>query len=105
MSGDREKEPSKKGWKKVFGGGGKGGKKMNLGIGGKSVNGGKKKKVDVSKRGDANVAVVNGVGTAPAGVNGAGEGAGGAMATQTESGFVGMGKDGVWISRKNFLKT
>ena len=29
-----------------------------------------------------------------------GKAAGGA-----ESGFMGMGKDGIWISRKNFLKT
>ena len=29
----------------------------------------------------------------------------GKAAAGTESGFTGMGKDGVWISQKNFLKT
>lgn len=86
----------KKGWKKVFGGG-KSTKKPGVSDG-LGLRLGKK-----SKRGRFNInenSMVNGGAT----VNGVGEG-GGAGGVQTEDGFVGMGTDGVWISRKNFVKT
>jgi hypothetical protein len=84
----------KKGWKKVFGGGGKSSKKTGSSDGLKFPKKGKKGKFG---GGDG---IGNGVGP----VNRVGEG-GGAGGVQTEGGFVGMGKDGVWISRKNFVKT
>jgi len=85
----------KKGWKKVFGGGTKSKKPSNSeGLG---IRMGRK-----SKKGKTNVD--DGILTGSGPVNGVGEG-GGAGGIQTEQGFVGMGKDGVWISRKNFLKT
>ena len=86
-----EEEAKRKGWKKVFGGTIKGGKRVDRE---KSA----KKKVDVPKArwGRDPVVNTNGNGSAP-GTGSAGKGA--------DEGFVGMGKDGVWISRKNFLKT
>lgn len=62
-----------------------------------------KKKADVSSRvrwGRDPVGNVNGNRRVDAG-----GGSGGGKAAKGDEGFVGMGKDGVWISRKNFLKT
>ena len=88
LTGDREEGAQKKGWKKVFGGTIKGARK-NSGGGSKSG----KKKFDVSRGRWGKDLVVNGNGAA----NGRGKG--------EDGGFVGVGSDGVWISRKNFLKT
>ncbi|KAK3175206.1 hypothetical protein OEA41_002452 [Lepraria neglecta] len=88
LTGDREEGAQKKGWKKVFGGTIKGARK-NSGGGSKSG----KKKFDVSRGRWGKDPVVNGNGAA----NGRGRG--------EDGGFVGVGSDGVWISRKNFLKT
>jgi len=79
-SGEKDCEQAKKGWRKMFGTG-RSTKKMSS----KSVNGKNKKG---NKRDDANHV------TAPRSTNGTGEG----------DGFVGLGKDGVWISRKNFTR-
>ena len=86
-----EEEAKRKGWKKVFGGTIKGGKRVDRGKSGK-------KKVDVPKArwGRDPVVNTNGNGSAPGG---------GSAGNGGDEGFVGMGKDGVWISRKNFLKT
>jgi hypothetical protein len=86
--GDRADEPQKKGWKKVFGGTIKGPRK-NSGDGSKSG----KKKLDVSRGRWGKDPVVNGNGASSKKEKG------------EDGGFVGMGSDGVWISRKNFLKT
>jgi len=94
-SGDLEREKARKGWKKMFGVG-KSAKKTNLLNGGKSVNG-KKKKAEFSKGGDGNDAALDRVGAGPGGIN--------PMGMQCDGGFVGMGPDGNWISRKNFVKT
>ena len=91
-----EEEAKRKGWKKVFGGTIKGGKRMDREKSGK-------KKADVSSRvrwGRDPVGNMNGNGRVDAGGK-SGAGGGG----KGDEGFVGMGKDGVWISRKNFLKT
>jgi len=93
-SGDLESEKAKKGWKKMFGVG-KSAKKTNLFNGGKSVNG-KKKKIDISKGCDANNAMLNEVDAGPKGIN--------PTDMRSDGGFVGMGPDGNWISRKNFVK-
>ena len=91
-----EEEAKRKGWKKVFGGTIKGGKRMDREKSGK-------KKVDVSKGrwGRDPVVNTNGNGTA----RGGSAHGGGSAGKGGDEGFVGMGKDGVWISRKNFLKT
>lgn len=94
-----EEEAKRKGWKKVFGGTIKGGKRVDR------EKSGKMKKADNSSRvrwGRDPVGNING------NLNGngdAGGGSGGGKAGKGEEGFVGMGRDGVWISRKNFLKT
>lgn len=93
-SGDLQSEKAKKGWKKMFGVG-KSAKKTNLFNGGKSVNG-KKKKIDISKGCDANNAMLNEVDAGPKGIN--------PTDMRSDGGFVGMGPDGNWISRKNFVK-
>lgn len=91
-SGDLESEKAKKGWKKIFGVG-KGAKKSNP-INGKKPVKEKKKKVETPKGGKEIDATVNAVGPDPEGSN-----------IRSDSGFVGMGPDGNWISRKNFAKT
>lgn len=68
-------------------GGGKSTKKIN---GAKPINGSKK-----NKKGAMPELSLNGLVPPSNGVNG----------THSDGGFVGMGKDGVWITRKNFLKT
>ena len=88
VAGDKEKDAQKKGWKKVFGGTIKGARK-NSNEGTKPG----KKKLDMSRSRRGKEPVVNG--NAPANGRGKGE----------DGGFVGMGSDGVWISRKNFVKT
>lgn len=92
-----EEEAKRKGWKKVFGGTIKGGKRMDREKSGK-------KKADVPSRvrwGRDPVVNTNGNGS----VNAGGKSGGGSAGKGGDEGFVGMGKDGVWISRKNFLKT
>lgn len=87
LSGEKEPEQvNKKGWKKMFGGG-KSTKKIN---GAKPTNRSKK-----NKKGAMPELSLNGLVPPSNGVNG----------THSDGGFVGMGKDGVWITRKNFLKT
>ena len=76
----------KKGWKKVFGGGNKSAKKDKGGRG--------KKKLDSEKGAEP---IANGTASEKGGMSGKANG-------QTDGGFVGMGQDGVWISRKNFMK-
>lgn len=93
-SGDRDREKAKKGWKKMFSVG-KGAKKTKALNGGKAVNG-KKTKVVISKGGDVNDVTLNEV---DAGLKGANH-----MGMRSDGGFVGMGLDGNWISRKNFVK-
>lgn len=94
-SGEIDREKAKKGWKKMFGVG-KSGKKKNMLNGGKPVNG-KKKKVDLSKVGDISNDMIDGMDGGP--------GEGNPLGMQSDGGFVGMGPDGNWISRKNFMKT
>ena len=92
-----EEEAKRKGWKKVFGGTIKGGKRVDREKSGK-------KKADVPSRvrwGRDPVVNTNGNGSANAG----GKSGGASAGKGVEEGFVGMGRDGVWISRKNFLKT
>ena len=79
---DKGEQNGRKGWKRMFSSG-KSIRKVN---GPKPVNGSTKK----SKKTEMSENIFNGPGT----TNGTGE-----------NGFMGMGKDGVWISRKNFLKT
>ena len=75
---------NKKGWKRMF----SSSKSTKRANGAKPVNGSKKnRKIELGE------AKLNGAGT----LNG--------MGSPGENGFMGMGKDGVWISRKNFLKT
>ena len=102
VHGEGEEEAvKKKGWKKVFGGTIKGHKRMDREKSGK-------KKTDMPKgrwgRDPVAVASTHGNGTANGGGSGGGGGTGSAGKGGDE-GFMGMGKDGVWISRKNFLKT
>jgi len=85
----------KRGWKKVFGGGGsrkKGGKVMTEAM----LNGGERVEKSKGKRKkDGSSSGCGEGGSAEAVRNGSGSG----------GGFMGVGRDGVWISRKNFLKT
>ena len=84
----------KKGWKKIFRGGvGKPDKQINGASGNKET---KQKK----KRDDGN-------NTEPSQVYGVGRGAQSVDGRIGDGGkdYMGLGKDGVWISRKNFLKT
>ena len=87
-----EEEAKRKGWKKVFGGTIKGGKRVDREKSGK-------KKVDMPRARWGRDPVVNTNG------NGSATGGGGSAGKGGDEGFVGMGRDGVWISRKNFLKT
>lgn len=87
----------KKGWKKLFGGGGgKPEKQMDGLSGGREMK--QKKKRDYRK--NVELSQVYGVGTGAKSVDGRIGDVG-----KDGSGYVGLGKDGVWISRKNFLKT
>lgn len=88
----------KKGWKKIFGGGGgKPEKPMNNGLGaGREMK--QRKKRDYRK--NVELSQVYGVGTGAKSVDGRIGDLG-----KDGSGYMGLGKDGVWISRKNFLKT
>ena len=90
----------KKGWKKLFGGRGGGGgkpeKQMNGLSGGREMK--QKKKKDYGK--NVELSQVYGVGTGAKSVDARIGDVG-----KDSSGYVGLGKDGVWISRKNFLKT
>lgn len=94
-SGDLEREKAKKGWKKIFGVG-RGAKKSSQLNGGKSVNG-KKKKGDLSKCDEMNGPMSNGGSAGAGNIN--------HMGLHSDGGFVGMGPDGNWISRQNFVKT
>ena len=77
-------------WKKVFGNG------ISMGLGSKGRGHRKSRSAGV------NLAVVDGRPESKGGLRrGASDGKSGAM----ENGFMGAGKEGVWISRKNFLKT
>ena len=101
--GRHDEEAKKRGWKKVFGGGKGGSSRKHGSADGAGLGPLKQGKKKRSKfEGDVGMRV-NGMRDGQA-VNGVGEG-GGAGGVQTETGFVGMGKDGVWISRKNFVKT
>ena len=85
----------KKGWKKLFGGGGAKTEKPVNGVNGRKEMKQKKKK-DVRK--NVELRQVYGVGTGAQSVDGRiGEGG--------KDGYVGLGKDGEWITRKNFVKT
>ncbi len=87
----------KKGWKKLFGGGGgRMEKQMNGPSGSKEIK--QKKKRDYRK--NVELSQVYGVGTGAQSVDGRIGDVG-----KDSSGYMGLGKDGVWISRKNFLKT
>ena len=87
----------KKGWKKMFwAGGGKMEKQMDGMSGSKEMK--QKKKRDYRK--NVELSQVYGVGTGAQSVDGRIGDVG-----KDGSGYVGLGKDGVWISRKNFLKT
>ena len=86
----------KKGWKKIFGaGGGKMGKQINGANGNKEMK--QKKRGDDQQNGE--LSQVYGVGTGVQSVDGRNGDMG-----KDGSGYMGLGKDGVWISRKNFLK-
>ena len=86
----------KRGWKKIFGaGGGKMEKQINGASGNKEMK--QKKKRDYRK--NVELSQVYGVATGAQSVDGRiGDGG------KDPSGYMGLGKDGVWISRKNFLK-
>ena len=85
----------KKGWKKIFGGGGI---KTEKQVNGTSKETKQKKKKTFRK--NVGLSQVYGVGTGAQSVDGRiGDGG------KDPSGYMGLGKDGVWISRKNFLKT
>ncbi|CAF9903118.1 MAG: hypothetical protein ALECFALPRED_000137 [Alectoria fallacina] len=86
----------KKRWKKIFGGGGKTEKQTNGGSGSKEMK--QKKKRDYRK--NAELSQVYGVGTGAQSVDGRIGDAG-----KDGGGYMGLGKDGVWISKKNFVKT
>lgn len=94
-SHESNNERQKRSWRKFLGGSKETKKRMNR------INdekGGKKSKVDGRKNGG--LTKVYGVGTGARSVDARiGE------SGQGDTGFMGMGKDGVWISRKNFLKT
>ncbi|KAL9135066.1 MAG: hypothetical protein Q9175_003753 [Cornicularia normoerica] len=87
----------KKGWKKIFrGGGGKTEKQVNGANGSKEMK--QQKKRDYRK--NVELSQVYGIGTGAQSADGRiGE------VGKDTSGYMGLGKDGVWISRKNFLKT
>ena len=84
----------KKGWKKIFrGGAGKSEKQLDKASGGKETK--RKKKGDLGENG--RLGQVYGVGTGAQSVDGRiGD------AEKDPSGYMGLGKDGVWISRNNF---
>ena len=86
----------KKGWKKIFrGGAGKTEKQVDGASGGKEMK--PKKKRDPRKNGQSNQ--VYGAGTGAQSVDGRiGD------AEKDPSGYMGLGTNGEWISRKNFLK-
>lgn len=87
----------KKGWKKIFGG--RGGK-MEKQISGVSSSKEMKQKKKRDYRKNVELSQVYGVGTDAQSVDGRiGD------VDKDSSGYMGLGKDGVWISRKNFLKT
>lgn len=87
----------KKGWKKIFGGGGgKLEKQINGVSGSKEMK--QKKKRDYRK--NVELSQVYGVGTGAQSMDGRIGDLG-----KDSSGYMGLGKDGVWISKKNFLKT
>lgn len=87
----------KKGWKKIFGGGGgKMEKQMSDASDRKEMK--QKKKRDYRK--NVELSQVYGVGTGAKSVDGRIGDVG-----KDSSGYMGLGKDGVWISRKNFSKT
>lgn len=86
----------KKGWKKIFGGGGKMERQTDGTNGGKEMK--QKKKRDYRK--NVQLSQVYGVGTGAQSVDGRIGDVG-----KDPSGYMGLGRDGVWISRKNFLKT
>ncbi len=87
----------KKGWKKIFGGGGgKTEKQVNGTSGNREMK--QKKKRDYRK--NVGLSQVYGVGTGAQSVDGRIGDVG-----KDPSGYMGLGKDGVWISRKNFMKT
>ena len=86
----------KKGWKKIFrGGAGKTEKQVDGASGGKEMK--QKKKRDFRK--NDQLSQVYGVGTGAQSVDGRIGDAG-----EDPSGYMGLGKNGVWISRKNFQK-
>ena len=86
----------KKGWKKIFkGGGAKTEKQVNGASGDKEIKEKKKKKRDHRK--NVELSQVYGVGTGAQSVDGRIGDVG-----KDPSGYMGFGKDGVWISRKNF---
>lgn len=87
----------KKGWKKIFGGGGGKTEKQINGVNG-SMEMKQKKKRDYRK--NVELSQVYGVGTGAQSVDGRIGDVG-----KDGSGYMGLGKDGVWISRKNFSKT
>lgn len=94
-TGDGNRE--KKGWKKIFGGGGSKPEKQTNGLGaGREMK--QRKKRDYRK--NVELSQVYGVGTGAKSVDGRIGDVG-----KDGSGYMGLGKDGVWISRKNFLKT
>ena len=91
--GSREK----KGWKKIFrGGAGKTEKQVDGTSGGKEMK--QKKKRDLRK--NDQLSQVYGVGTGARSVDGRIGDAG-----KDPSGYMGLDKNGVWISKENFQKT
>lgn len=87
----------KKGWKKIFrGGGAKTEKQVNGASGEKEIK--QKKKTDDRKNGE--MSQVYGVKAGAQSVDGRIGDAG-----KDPSGFIGLGKNGEWISKKNFVKT
>ena len=92
----------KKRWKKIFGGGS--GNKMEKPAEGATSNGGKEMKQKKSRTFRKNVGLsqVYGVGTGAQSVDGR---IGDVGTKDSSNGYMGLGRDGVWISRKNFVKT
>ena len=105
VTGEIAAPQTKKGWKKVFSVGSKNNKNNSGKVDGQQqkalglVRGKKKGDSQLSSGGDHNGSLENG------GAKGATGTKAGGMNGQRGAGFVGMGQDGVWISRKNFLKT
>ena len=99
----------KKRWKKIFGGGGKISEKQPNGT---TTTGSKEMKQQQKKnnnnkvfRRNVGLSQVYGVGTGAQSVDGRIGDVGGGKDSSNNNGYMGLGRDGVWISKKNFVKS